>query len=125
MSPNILAKYNGETLVYYFDWTSRLRKNSDGSLAETISSVTTFAEMVTSVLTISDKAVNTDEIQRDEPDVSLVPYDKAIAIGAAAQAEVAGGTAGNSYVVHIVVATTDSRVLEDYARLQIKPVPTA
>jgi hypothetical protein len=125
MSPNILAKYNGETLVYYFDFTGRLRKDSSGALAETLTGTPTITEVTSSDLTLSSKAVNTAAIQRDEPDVSLTPYDEEIAIGAAAQMQVAGGTAGSQYVVKFSVSTTDSRTLEDYGRLQVRSAPTA
>ena len=121
MSPNILAAYNTENKTYYIDFTPLLRRATfQGVLAETISSITSLVEVTTTDLTLGSKAVNTAAIVRDEQDVSEVPYDTEIAIGAAAQFTCTGGDEGEKYLIKATVATTDSRTLVEVVPLQIK-----
>ena len=69
--------------------------------------LSTIAEVTTTDLTITNKAINTAEVTVPDNGETVT-----VAVGQAAQCTVAGGTAGLSYLVRITVTTSESETIE-------------
>ena len=117
-APEVLTKQPGESLVYCFDFTAKLDKDSSGALAETLTGTPTVTS-ATSGLTIGDPEVNTVAIVRQKVDASLTPYNEEIPIGAAVQVRISGGTDGTMYHLECSCATTLSNTRELDGDLQV------
>jgi len=80
---------------------------------ELLSGTPTITEVTTSDLTITNKAIST---------ATLTINGISVATAAAVQMTVAGGTAGTTYVIKILVATdaTAAQTLEAYTTLRIE-----
>lgn len=109
---NIITQHASESEVYIIDFRGRLRKNSDGSFAETLTGSPTVTD-ATGDLTLSSKAVNT---------AAWIPQDDLtdeIPIGCGVQFRVTGGTAGEKYPIIATCGTTDSDTKIGGAILQV------
>lgn len=112
-APEILEKQPGESTVYYVDFTPLLRKDASGALSETLSGSPTVT-FTPSGLTIASEAVNS---------VAIVRQDNSgneIAIGAAVQFRVSGGTDQVLYTGEVSCGTTLTNTREVDVKLQVR-----
>lgn len=80
---------------------------------ELLTGTPTIIEVATNVLTLSNKAINTE---------ALVINSETVAIGEAVQFSVAGGVAGSTYTIRITVVTDSTPAQTRIVRLKIAVV---
>lgn len=105
-----------ESILFACDFTPLLRKTTARPpvLAETISSVTIAQShlVAATALTIGAGAANAATFNDDEGGI--------IAIGAAGQFRISGGTAGYDYTLTVTVTTSDSNTRVCVCTLQVR-----
>ena len=89
-----LEKQPSESIKYAIDFTNLLKSG------ETLSTLTSVLEVGTSGLTLSEKAINTAAITKRS--------GQEIAIGKGIEVRIAGGSAGTTYRIEAIAATSSS-----------------
>lgn len=113
VATEILEKQPGESIVYAVDFTPLLRKDASGVLTETLSGTPTVTFTPVG-LTIASEAVNSAAIVKQDGS------GDEIAIGAAVQFRVSGGTDQVKYTGEVSCGTTLSNTREVDVQLQVK-----
>lgn len=104
---NVIEQHVSEVEVYIIDFRSKLKKNADGSFAETLTGATPTVAVyyedgtdASASLTLASKAVNTSEWVRQ------TDLTDSIGIGCGVQFKVSGGTAGKKYKIVATCVST-------------------
>lgn len=123
LATEIPTQQPAESIMRYVDMVNDLRWNADGSLAETISSITSLVFTGPSgTVTLASQAINTAEEVRKTPRKGTNNYydPMIIPIGAGIKVRISGGTNGVRYRGEILYVTTGGDTKEIDVDLQIE-----